>query len=133
MPSGAMAGGEENREGLFEVAVKETVWPASSDGPGAIFTAQLAEQRSFRVDQIHQYETTSVPLDRPEAPADEEVRHALLAGAKIALAEIEAAQIRVVDGTFGRCVDCGGGVSLERLEGLPSVARCLTCDRGSRR
>jgi RNA polymerase-binding transcription factor DksA len=98
-----------------------------------IFTAQLAEQRSFRVGQIHQYETTSVPFDRPEAPADEEVRHALLAGAKIALAEIEAAQNRVVDGTFGRCVDCGGGVSLERLEVLPSVARCLTCDRGSRR
>jgi len=98
-----------------------------------IFTAQLAEQRSFRVEQIHQYETSSVPLDRPEAPADEEVRHALLAGAKTALAEIEAAQIRVADGTFGRCVDCRGGVSLERLEVLPSVARCLTCDRGSRR
>lgn len=32
-------------------------------------------------------------------------------------------------GTYGRCVRCGAAVAVERLEILPAVALCMTCQR----
>jgi DnaK suppressor protein len=92
-----------------------------------MFAAQLAQQRRFRTDQIHQYEVRD--LTRPGSGADREVSDTILQGARLALAEIEAAQRRLSDGRYARCVDCAGPVSIERLEVLPYVARCLACDR----
>jgi len=92
-----------------------------------MFAAQLAQQRRFRTDQIHQYEVRD--LTHPLSGAGREVSDTILTGARLALAEIEAAQQRLADGGYGRCVDCSGPVPIERLEVLPYVARCLACDR----
>ena len=95
----------------------------------ADFADQLDEQRRFRIEQLH-----SSPIlvgEAPRSAADLEVSTILRDGARLALAEIEAARRRLVDGRFGRCVDCGTTVSIERLEVLPSVSRCLPCDRAS--
>lgn len=43
------------------------------------------------------------------------------------LAEIDAALVRLDDGTYGKCVDCGEQISSERLEALPAAARCMNC------
>ncbi len=40
--------------------------------------------------------------------------------AAAALAKLEA-------GTYGRCVECGGAIALERLEFDPTIERCITC------
>ena len=43
------------------------------------------------------------------------------------LRDLEAAQARLADGTYGACVDCGRDIELERLIALPAAARCLAC------
>jgi len=42
-------------------------------------------------------------------------------------AEVLAALARVDDGSYGRCVDCGGQVPEPRLEARPATARCVPC------
>lgn len=42
-------------------------------------------------------------------------------------AEVLAALVRIDDGSYGRCVDCGSPVPDERLEARPATARCVPC------
>lgn len=52
-----------------------------------------------------------------------------------AIEEIDEALARMDAGTFGRCVDCGRAIPVERLEAVPASATCLDCrstrERGS--
>ena len=41
--------------------------------------------------------------------------------------ELEAAQARLDDGTFGKCEDCGQEIGLARLRAVPTAARCVKC------
>ena len=43
------------------------------------------------------------------------------------LREIEAARERVVQGTFGICIDCGGAIEYERLRIYTPAVRCAEC------
>lgn len=43
------------------------------------------------------------------------------------LRELEAASKRIADGTYGRCLDCGGDIPFERLRAQPAAARCVEC------
>lgn len=40
---------------------------------------------------------------------------------------IEAALVRIDNGQYGLCSDCGRPIPLERLEALPSAAFCIDC------
>jgi DnaK suppressor protein len=42
-------------------------------------------------------------------------------------AEVLAALARIEDGSYGRCVDCGGQVPEPRLDARPATARCVPC------
>ncbi len=44
-----------------------------------------------------------------------------------ALRDIEAARIRLQEGTYGICIDCADGVPYERLAAYPTAKRCLRC------
>lgn len=44
------------------------------------------------------------------------------------LAEIEAALVRLANGTFGRCERCRGPVPAARLTRTPQVRCCAACD-----
>jgi len=46
---------------------------------------------------------------------------------RITLRMIDAALDRIRHGTFGICVDCGGGIKLQRLEALPWSQYCFPC------
>lgn len=52
------------------------------------------------------------------------------------LAQVDAALVRLDDGSYGRCIRCGGEIAPARLEALPWAARCIECqtaiDRGQR-
>ncbi len=93
-----------------------------------VFAAQLEEQRRFRLDQVREL---SADRGATGTAATAEITTTLLAGARAALAEIEAARMRLSVGSYGRCVDCGTRLPVERLEVLPSVARCQSCHRAS--
>ena len=43
------------------------------------------------------------------------------------LREVEAALLRVKDGTYGECVDCGTHIPFARLHASPSASRCIAC------
>jgi RNA polymerase-binding protein DksA len=43
------------------------------------------------------------------------------------LRDIEAAQVRLDEGTFGVCTDCELEIALERLRAVPGAARCVKC------
>lgn len=41
--------------------------------------------------------------------------------------QVRDALDRLNDGTFGRCVSCGGEIAIERLEALPFASQCIQC------
>jgi DnaK suppressor protein len=82
----------------------------------------LLQQRRFRTEQLADLRAT-VPAD----PVQEEVTETLRRGARIALAGIDAALDRMDLGRYGSCVRCAVPIPLERLEILPAVALCMTC------
>jgi DnaK suppressor protein len=52
------------------------------------------------------------------------------------LEAVDAALIRLDDGSYGTCTRCDRAIARERLEALPWAARCIACqtilDRGRR-
>jgi RNA polymerase-binding transcription factor DksA len=95
-----------------------------------VFAAQLDEQRRFRLEQLreHARRLDLIPA-RPLTVVDREIDDAIIGGARLALAEIDSARARMAHGRYGKCVDCGAQLPIERLEVLPSVPRCLPCAR----
>ena len=47
------------------------------------------------------------------------------------LADIERAQEKLAEGTYGQCDGCGGPIGDARLEALPWASECVSC-RGAR-
>ena len=43
------------------------------------------------------------------------------------LRDVEAALIRIVDDTYGACLECGAAIPYARLAANPSAARCIAC------
>jgi len=43
------------------------------------------------------------------------------------LAEVEAALVRVAEGTYGVCQVCNRPIAPERLEAIPWAATCVSC------
>jgi len=43
------------------------------------------------------------------------------------LRDIEAARVRIRDGRFNLCTDCGQEIGFERLRAYPTATRCITC------
>lgn len=43
--------------------------------------------------------------------------------------DIEAADGRIRDGSYGTCVDCGREIGFERLMAYPTAKRCLPCQQ----
>jgi RNA polymerase-binding protein DksA len=50
-----------------------------------------------------------------------------------ALIEIDRALERIELGTYGICETCGRTISIERLEAIPSAARCAECQSKAER
>jgi DnaK suppressor protein len=43
------------------------------------------------------------------------------------LGAVEAALKRITDGTFGECLNCAQEINAKRLEAIPWVRYCITC------
>jgi len=81
-----------------------------------------------------EHEQDEWALDYPQDPADaganlseSERTEAVLALAKLQRSEVLDALRRIELGTYGTCVDCGGGVPEGRLEAKPAASRCVSC------
>jgi DnaK suppressor protein len=73
-----------------------------------------------RLREEHVGERTDVTPDIEQADLSRDERE---------LREIEAAQRRLDDGSYGICVDCGAQIGYERLLAEPAAARCVECQR----
>lgn len=93
----------------------------------ANFRAQLLEQRGFRSQQLRMLCRTRVSSSR----ISREITASLIVAARSALRDVTAALQRMDEGSYGRCTSCAGQLPLERLEVLPQVAMCMTCQRAA--
>jgi RNA polymerase-binding transcription factor DksA len=48
-------------------------------------------------------------------------------GVRRELAEIDAALARIREGRYGRCMNCGGPMGLQRLRAIPEARYCVAC------
>jgi DnaK suppressor protein len=89
--------------------------------------ALLEQQRSFRCDQLDQLRQAGLVPGR--SATEEEIAESLIAGAQAALRDVLRALRRMDAGSYGNCEQCGERLPIERLEVLPQVARCMSCQR----
>jgi DnaK suppressor protein len=71
-------------------------------------------------DDEHDPEGNTIAWERQQASA-------LLADAKANLADIDAALVRLDEGTYGRCTECGQPIADARLDALPAAGTCIGC------
>ena len=83
---------------------------------------RLEHERSSRLTQLSAIEDDA-------ALADEELSKAQSAAIRRVLAEVRAAEDRLIDGSYGTCQDCGTLIPVERLEILPYVRCCVSCQQ----
>ena len=60
---------------------------------------------------------------------DQEFALGMIENEQETLDQIGAALIRLDDGTFGKCEECGGIVAKPRLQALPYTRHCIDCAR----
>ncbi len=84
---------------------------------------RMADQPAMR-DEISHVPTHPADRDTEGLASDMEVE----ANYEQTLEAIEAALARTDEGTYGRCADCGAGISTSRLDVLPFTLRCVACE-----
>jgi DnaK suppressor protein len=107
--------------------------PARTPSAEFIESAQetLKRLQRFRTEQLQQLESTAP--DAAREPARAEVHLALREAARSALRDIDHALRRIQNGSYGRCAQCGEGLSMERLATLPMAAQCGSCQLATQR
>jgi RNA polymerase-binding transcription factor DksA len=95
--------------------------------------AVLGRARVF-VDENGQIDSTSATHGQGETEhtaVDIERRISVMLElqAREALAEIDAALLRMQDGTYGRCETCKIAIPGERLVAMPTARLCIDCQR----
>lgn len=100
----------------------------------------LEEEQSrilARIEELYKQDPFSDP-DRTtdnaasDEEASEESNHdrvsALVTELKDSLSEIEQALLRIKNGTYGYCTNCGKMIDTDRLAALPTATLCLDCE-----
>ena len=67
--------------------------------------------------------------DTATVTVDRELDYSLEENSANVLREIDAALLRIDDGSFGTCTQCGNAIPEERLEAMPWVTLCIDCKR----
>lgn len=55
------------------------------------------------------------------------IEHAELMRDQEELQAIAEARVRMAEGRYGQCIDCGADIGFERLRAQPMASRCLAC------
>jgi DnaK suppressor protein len=92
-----------------------------------LFTAREARQRLAHERNSRLAQLTAIEGHGPAGVED--IAAAQTAAIRSVLAEIDAAENRISDGTYGMCQLCGQTIPAERLEILPYVRHCVACQQ----
>jgi RNA polymerase-binding transcription factor DksA len=90
------------------------------------FTDIVDASQSSNADDEHDPEGATIAFERSQVGA-------LITQARDHLAELDAAEARLADGSYGICESCGRPIAPERLEARPVARTCVTCAAGRRR
>ena len=95
--------------------------------------AACAEALRIEVEDALSERDLSDLLDHDDPSADSDATTALMLAEWVdrRVWEVDEALARIADGTYGYCIDCGGGIPLERLRALPATNRCVGCSHRS--
>lgn len=66
-------------------------------------------------------------LTRQEAMQEQNVALSNLRDHELKLKRIESALLRIENGSFGECLDCGEDIAIGRLEIMPEGIFCIHC------
>lgn len=84
------------------------------------FSSIVAASADTNADDEHDPEGATIAFERAQTLA-------LLAQARLSLAEVIAAVERLDAGSYGRCEECGATISSERLAARPAARHCVAC------
>ena len=65
--------------------------------------------------------------DRASEKENEEVLEKLNTSERVEIEEIQQALVRIREGTYGDCSQCGDPIAPKRLEALPYTNSCIDC------
>jgi DnaK suppressor protein len=82
--------------------------------------AGIIESGSAGCDDEHDPEGATLAFERQHVAA-------LLSHARQHLAEIDAAMVRLAEGSYGRCENCGQPIGAARLAARPVTTACIGC------
>jgi len=91
---------------------------------------ELIRQALLQSDQQSHAELAGRVSDSEEAALADLLVDVSLADIDRHVAEIraiDAALLRIAQGSYGVCTDCGGTIDTRRLQAAPAAQRCLTC------
>jgi DnaK suppressor protein len=77
-------------------------------------------RRDTATDDEHDPEGPTLAFERSQSSA-------ILAQSRQHLAEIDAALIRMDEGTYGLCRNCGDAIAVGRLQVRPQASLCIRC------
>jgi len=94
--------------------------------------ALLAQIDAQRGGPISRAEAASEALDKSEddnaqIQSGRDVAFAINEHETAELLDIGAALLRIKEGVYGLCVDCGTHIPAPRLDAAPHTLRCITC------
>ncbi len=84
------------------------------------FDEVVAASKDTNADDEHDPEGATIAFERSQADA-------LVRQAHEHLAEIDAAEARLVAGTYGTCERCGRSIGKARRDVRPTARLCITC------
>lgn len=92
----------------------------------------LSLERSMKVTDIGlkpvELDQTAVGrLSRMDELQNQALTRNLRERENVKLGGLQQALQRIEDGTYGRCKECGDGISLARLQVFPETATCVEC------
>ena len=98
----------------------------------AIVTESEAENRTTRASRgtVTLDQQSVGRLSRMDALQQQAMAKATHARRQAQVQRAKAALLRIEDGEFGYCLECGEEISRKRLDHDPSLALCITCARG---
>lgn len=84
------------------------------------FDTVVAASEGSNADDEHDPEGATIAFERSQLDA-------LREQARAHLEDVDAALVRVADGSHGTCEGCGRAIPEERLRARPTARRCVTC------
>ena len=90
------------------------------------------QQGAHRLERIA-VETAPDILENLQLASEREVAITKLDRDAVLMAAIRAALVRISDGTYGECLDCGEKIRRGRLSAAPWASYCIRCQEAKER